>query len=877
MDANQQRFWMLSDRTDWPLDGSDIGVEYDLTCRRLRLRDQRPSRPLDGSLNESAVEALLLTPARAIDAFGTMAFWNPVERSVQVTGGSRLTSDPLTLFILPPNTRVADLAMGFDDVLYLALQETGSGGAVVRTAIGMFDPRGRWRHPNLFSLELSDFTPDRLAAAPDAGIWILDREKRKIGRVRGLPLRDELPPEFAATTFRPDPENPNAPRLELDPRQPNWQNSTERPIAIACSTEERLALLSWDAAGNSWLHLREANGEWRAPRQLVDAGQPVSLAWYSASRLVVLPAPRLANSQTVLQREAIPYDPDDDTPELEPGGGFLPVRDLADAIFIQGVTLPPRYPMSGNRQAALLPLSVASFADHGTAIARVIDGERDQTVWHRIYLEAVFPSGCGALIELAATDNPEEAAADLKWHPHLIGEVPAFSNAIGNDDRPAHAVWLKDLSEIPHHPGLLSETPAPNESGLFTVLVQRPGRRVRRLAGRYMHTRITLYGTRHLTPEIAALRVYGSRFSYRDQYLAELYREELFSSDADAPGRATGPDFLDRFLGLFESVLTPLEDRVAAAQVVMDPWATPEEALEWLGSWIGVMCDPAFSVDQRRAWTAAAWRLFQTRGTMAGLQLALEIATGGRLVRQMVDGREFEFPRGGGVTGGEILVIEDFRLRRTLATILGADLSLPDDPLLPGLIMSANSYVGDTLILGGKEKSELLALFRDAFSSDPATRAAEVAAEREFYARLANRVTVFVHNDVTPANFPLLTRIAEREAPAHLQIRVVPASYPLLVGLASLVDVDTYLSPRPQPGVVQLNHSRIGENDFVRGEANLDPRLSGPGWQTLPTARITAPKTVGMVSGFTLEGSASTAPPGAAIERYIWTQEMPTI
>src|SRR5438093_9030165 len=119
MDANQQRFWMLANPTDWPDARSNVAVEYDAECRRLRLRDRKPPRPLDGSVNESAAEALLLTPARAIDAFGTMAFWNPVERSVQVTGGSSVTSDPLTLFILPSNTRVADLAMGFDDVLYL--------------------------------------------------------------------------------------------------------------------------------------------------------------------------------------------------------------------------------------------------------------------------------------------------------------------------------------------------------------------------------------------------------------------------------------------------------------------------------------------------------------------------------------------------------------------------------------------------------------------------------------------------------------------------------------------------------------------------------------------------------------------------------------
>ena len=461
---------------------------------------------------------------------------------------------------------------------------------------------------------------------------------------------------------------------------------------------------------------------------------------------------------------------------------------------------------------------------------------------------------------------------------------------------------------------------------------------MRRLVGRYLWVRVELFGDGRSGPDIAALRAYASRFDYAEHYLPRLYREVVHGAAAEAPGelvdrigrdhaealdaggtpsallaaaletseadpalpfvrvedpgrrwlltdqagasawrlvretvrengrdeesigiyrpRATRADFLSRFLANFEGVLTPLEDRIAHAHLLTTAAVAPEASLEWLASWIGVAFEPGLPAAHRREWLRAAPALARWHGTRRGLALALDVATGG------------------GVRGGEIVLLEHFRLRRLLATLLGVDLAEANDPLLPGLHQSGNSIVGDTLILSDEETVELLALFREEVAT-----AAENAAVVEFLGRLAHRATVLVHQNVTPQDLGLIRRIAELEAPAHVEVRVATATWPLLVGIASLVGVDTYLGP-PQPRrPVRVDVSTVGAGDFVLGPIALDPRVSGAAAAApeavLPTADAGRDFVVRVGESFELDGSASRAGAGRNITEYVWRQLPP--
>ncbi len=823
MDANGVSFWTLRRPSDWMLEGDPPAL--DCPPGRAALRLARERRHDDFEADAEIAAQLLAQVPRLLDARGNLAWFDG-------DAGALLARPPggeAGVLWRPPEAlegEVTDFVLDDEGVLWIAV-----GGRLV-----MHDRRDRWDD---VVVEAKGLEAWRLAPRPGGGVWVLGAGG-ELARSEGRPLPRRRPP-VAPGVARPCPENGDPPRLR--PVDTPWREG-QRPVALACAAQGELAVLGWDEAGAAWLWRFDAEGRSMAPAlHLLGVRWPFSLAWQAPGRVALLlagPGPRC---------EARVFDLHAGEGALHPLGDLFPLRReaLPGPFLHTPAGEAPRY-RTRDGSEALRALSFPLFARHGTArAARAIDGRESGCWWHRLFVEAVVPPGCGARIWLTASDDPlDEAALEAAdWFEHRLGEAEE-----ADEDAPRMA-WEPVASELPHHGGLLPCRRRPGRAGLFSVLIQRVGRRVRALRGRYLYLRLELRGPGNATPELFALRLYGGRFSYVENYLPKLYRESLFPPESEQAGAATGADFLERYLAIAEGVMTRIEDRIARADLLTRPATAPAEALEWLAGWIGFLFEPGWSERQRRLFLGEAMELYRWHGTLRGLSLALDLATGG------------------GVTQGRIVILESHRLRRLVATILGGHYGSDEeeDPLLPAGSGYGNSRVGDTLVLGDPARREFFALFsaRTGLELDEEDRRALEA----LFDDHAHRLTLLVREALDATTLGMIERMAEREVPAHVAWKIVPARAPLLTGLSSLVGVDTYLIRRPWRRRARVGQARLGGRDFVTGEGGLDP---DPSRGEAPVARA-GDVEAAWGEPVVLDGSASSAAPGRRIERYLWRLE----
>ena len=154
--------------------------------------------------------------------------------------------------------------------------------------------------------------------------------------------------------------------------------------------------------------------------------------------------------------------------------------------LVHGFAQPPYYASVEAGPSAtfpLLPLSLNSFAAAGQtdpSSPAIFDSGSPQTIWHRLFLEAIVPPRCGVLVWLAATDTASDLMSmSTRWYPHVAGDADVSS--IPDDvlsDVP-RATWQSVTPEVAFAPALLEASPVANRQGLFMVLLQRAGKAVR--------------------------------------------------------------------------------------------------------------------------------------------------------------------------------------------------------------------------------------------------------------------------------------------------------------------------------------------------------------------------------------------------------------
>jgi phage tail-like protein len=806
-DVNRSSFYLLADQADWTI---SLGIAWDQAAHLAGKQKWLLPAPMTGG---AARANLAATVPVVLDAFGAVARIAASGLTVESLDGTSWV--PLTdlngTALAPKTGKFVRMALGGARLALLASDGTNS-------FLQLFDLRGRWGidEPDNPAVPLTlDPTGTAVAVAPDGPIFVLVSGGLAI--YEGGPIEEFV--TVQRTQFLPVAANPNPLRRTA--------LLTNRPggAALAMTADAtRVAILSDQGSEPQTVALLDrATGAWTtAPVTAVDGTvlPYITDVALLPDGLIALMAPATT--------PAAPLD--------------CAVVTLAGN---QGVTLAAnRYPMlsqSAPRFAAipgpqvhylsaagprrLLPLPYPAYLTSG-AVARFGLATQDpDCVWHRLYAEADLPAGTALAVWARAAEtsiaiaDQEAMATTILYAPASLiridaavaADIAAANPAAVPAPSPTLTASLAaapfhrqpplarvDLaSELPFHPGLAAQAGMPG--ALYELLLQRTGGANRRLTGGFLDLAVVVTGDGRHSPCLRALRVYAPRFSYQDQYLPALFHQTTLPDETDQSATPSPPDFRERLLASLEGMLTPIENRVAAAEYMLDPYAAPAALLPWLASYLGRTLDPGWPEARQRRAIAVAGQQLRQRGTFRGVCLALDVATDGAVAR------------------GEVVVLETHRLRRTNATILGIQLG-GLNVLTGGGVPSGNSIVGDTLVLSAKRAIEVLALL--APSAAHGADAATVARFLDEYADWV-QVAVLLQGPNAAALRPAVDAVLKVELPAQLAYEIVITDRRFILGLSPLLGVDAFLEPPVPPAPLTLNQSVVGRDAVVRDPAAL--------------------------------------------------------
>lgn len=459
--------------------------------------------------------------------------------------------------------------------------------------------------------------PFDVARRPGGGVFVLDAENLLVWELdrsfRVVPAEQPAPESPPGGAFEPleggtEPIAPHVSIVEATPVDGD-------PIAVEAAPGGGFLVLDRNESGGHSLVAHYAAGvEVGAPAPVADVLSSLEVVGHDLALVggTLYVADRGGN-----QAYAFALTLGDGGPALALASTYFPMR-LFGGKGLVAANGQPWYDF-GDGWIPLVAQPRSRYVGSGVVVTTVLDGDEPGCVWHRLTLDAILPPDCSFAVSSIAADD-EAALALTDWSP----EPEPIERRTGPE------VPFVDLGPY----------------ATYELLFQRA-------QGRYLQVRLELLGDGRSSPRVRALRAWFPRFSYLDRYLPGVYREDPASSS-----------FLDRYLANVEGLSTAIEDRIAAAQVLLHPQTVPADWLDWLASWFDLALDPMWDEARRRLFLANAMRFFAARGTTRGVEIALRFA-----LDACVDVSVYETARPPALATARI--VESYRTRKTPGVVFG--------------------------------------------------------------------------------------------------------------------------------------------------------------------------------------------------------------
>jgi phage tail-like protein len=404
--------------------------------------------------------------------------------------------------------------------------------------------------------------------------------------------------------------------------------------------------------------------------------------------------------------------------------------------------------------------SAVRYAPAGRVVTYRLDSGAYRTRWGRVFLDACVPAGTGVTVRCLTSDEddvenpiaPQPPARGVQAirRPDLTPPLPPLSAVPDPDETPPPPPIFERPTgrELPW-----AQIPAGDRFETFETPVDAP-------PGRYLWLLLGLSGTTALTPRVREIRV--ERPGHR--MLNHLPR--AWSRDE------TDAAFLHRFLTPLDGLLREIDCRAVRRELLIDPAATPQEALAWLAGFAGLALDRRWPEPSRRTLIAEVYSLFSRRGTLDSLTRMLEI-----------------------FLGHPPVIIERWRLRGIPGAVLGAAPGSPDAGRL-----------GRGIRAGG------------------ALGALAGPAAQNGYATAAHRFTVLIPADLTTEQRDVVESILATSRPAHTAVEICELGLGMRIGQHLHIELTSVVGAGSRWGPAVVGRSEIG-GDGVVGVPSAGSRL----------------------------------------------------